>query len=350
MEEKMNAVEEDGLQKQELGVFFTINIFGVITYVAPSCETLLGYKANQIIGEEFQGFVHPDDLSDCFKLINQYFSVGIKKATVKCRIRYANGLWRFNTATITPVCNGGGEITSFQGIVTELGSVSTNFDSEQDHMDILVHDLKVFLTPIIGLSDILLSDHDEVSKKEIAEYAQAINSAGHKMLKMINSRLLVVKMENGSLRLTKTPRLVCEVIREIREIFSQLQNPKNVLKISLGGGITDIDVQRSISLDMTTFASLLGNLIQNSIQAVGEKGELLVNISQEDDFYVFAFTNEGEIPQEVSAKMFQKFNTGRIHGNGIGLYSARLVAQAHGGDIFYESLPGATRFLVKIPA
>jgi signal transduction histidine kinase len=46
--------------------------------------------------------------------------------------------------------------------------------------------------------------------------------------------------------------------------------------------------------------------------------------------------------------LFQKFVTGKSTGTGIGLYSAKLIAEAHGWELIYEPLPGKTCFLIKI--
>jgi len=44
-------------------VIFTADPQGVITYMSPVVEKIIGYKASEIVGQHFGHFIHPDDLS-----------------------------------------------------------------------------------------------------------------------------------------------------------------------------------------------------------------------------------------------------------------------------------------------
>jgi PAS domain S-box-containing protein len=43
-------------------VIFNVDVNGIITYISPAIERISGYKAEDVIGEPFIDFVHPDDL------------------------------------------------------------------------------------------------------------------------------------------------------------------------------------------------------------------------------------------------------------------------------------------------
>jgi PAS domain S-box-containing protein len=43
-------------------VIFTIDPQGVITYISPIIEKIIGYKASEIVGQHFGHFIHPEDL------------------------------------------------------------------------------------------------------------------------------------------------------------------------------------------------------------------------------------------------------------------------------------------------
>jgi len=66
---------------------------------------------------------------------------------------------------------------------------------------------------------------------------------------------------------------------------------------------------------------------------------------------VLEIANQGEIPKEIRDRLFEKYATaGKLHGTGLGAYSARLVAQAHGGTIEADSSkPGRTTVRVTLP-
>ena len=45
-------------------VIYTIDPQGIITYMSPVIEKIVGYKASEIVGQHFGHFIHPDDLPD----------------------------------------------------------------------------------------------------------------------------------------------------------------------------------------------------------------------------------------------------------------------------------------------
>jgi CheY-like chemotaxis protein len=65
---------------------------------------------------------------------------------------------------------------------------------------------------------------------------------------------------------------------------------------------------------------------------------------------VLDIQNAGEVPQEVRDRFFSKYAThGKKGGTGLGAYSARLMAQVQGGDLFMTSRQGATILSLRLP-
>lgn len=111
------------------------------------------------------------------------------------------------------------------------------------------------------------------------------------------------------------------------------------------------------------------NLIHNSIQAMNEKGKLLVEVTLLDSFpdnveidkrnpdykgkYVaIAIQDSGVgIPPELRQKIFQAFFTTKKagEGSGLGLHIIGRILEKHGGALTLESEPGRTRFTVLLP-
>lgn len=94
------------------------------------------------------------------------------------------------------------------------------------------------------------------------------------------------------------------------------------------------------------------NLYNNAIQAMGSKGDLVVNITQEGEHAMVRFTNDGPmIPADVLPKIFEPMFTTkpRGEGTGMGLSIARSIVLEHGGDISCISQPTGTTFIVSLP-
>jgi len=94
------------------------------------------------------------------------------------------------------------------------------------------------------------------------------------------------------------------------------------------------------------------NLIHNGIQAMEYKGNLIINVSHEDDILLVSVTDSGKgINPEIMPRIFEPFFTTKPtgEGSGLGLDIVRKIIQKHQGEITVESVPGKTTFTVAIP-
>lgn len=94
------------------------------------------------------------------------------------------------------------------------------------------------------------------------------------------------------------------------------------------------------------------NIIHNAIQAMEGKGKLKIEVEQEDNYIAVKITDSGPgIPDEIKDKIFEPFFTtkGQGEGSGLGLDICRKIIQKHGGEITFDSVPGRTTFIVKLP-
>ena len=95
------------------------------------------------------------------------------------------------------------------------------------------------------------------------------------------------------------------------------------------------------------------NLIDNAIDAVNEKGEVRLRTRREDHQVLVEIHDNGPgIPQDIRPHLFEPFFTTKGVGKGTGLgliISYRIVSDRHRGEIEFESGPGHTVFLVRLP-
>jgi signal transduction histidine kinase len=62
----------------------------------------------------------------------------------------------------------------------------------------------------------------------------------------------------------------------------------------------------------------------------------------------FADSGPG-IAEEYKEKLFKESFTTKSNGTGIGLMICHKIIQAHKGSIDYQSIPGGTVFIVRLP-
>ncbi len=140
-------------------------------------------------------------------------------------------------------------------------------------------------------------------------------------------------------------------IRLASEIRSLLELYYNRTKRGIG-------IEVDIPEDLEVFGRREGlgriwfNILNNAIQAVGERGRIEVGAVREGDAVLVSIADDGPgIPDAIRGRIFEPFFTtkGAGEGTGLGLDIARRLARENGGDISFESRPGRTVFTVRLP-
>jgi signal transduction histidine kinase len=95
------------------------------------------------------------------------------------------------------------------------------------------------------------------------------------------------------------------------------------------------------------------NLLDNAIDAVGEKGTITIASHADGNCAVVEITDDGPgIPPDTLERIFDPFFTTKEvgHGTGLGLATARgIVVDRLDGSLTVESQPGRTTFRVRLP-
>ncbi|MGO8960132.1 MAG: ATP-binding protein [Streptosporangiaceae bacterium] len=95
------------------------------------------------------------------------------------------------------------------------------------------------------------------------------------------------------------------------------------------------------------------NLIDNAVTAMNGTGTLTIRTSLDRDQLLIEFADTGAgIPADIQDRIFEPFFTTKPVGQGTGLgldISWRIIVNKHHGDLRVESVPGDTRFLVRLP-
>jgi signal transduction histidine kinase len=95
------------------------------------------------------------------------------------------------------------------------------------------------------------------------------------------------------------------------------------------------------------------NLIDNAVSAMGSSGVLTIRTGLDREFVFVDICDTGPgVPPEIRERIFEPFFTTKPVGEGTGLgldITWRIVVNKHHGDIAVESVPGDTRFRVRLP-
>jgi signal transduction histidine kinase len=176
-------------------------------------------------------------------------------------------------------------------------------------------------------------------------------------------RSLVEETRRGAVRIS-------EIVKAMKSYSYMDQAPQQA--VDLHGGIDDtltimhhrlkhgVTVRREYDRslpNLVVYGSELNqvwtNLIDNAIDAMEGKGEIVIRTGRDANDAVIEVTDNGPgIAPEVMPHLFEPFFTTKPLGEGTGLgldISYQTVVQRHGGEIRVESRPGRTTFQVRLP-
>jgi signal transduction histidine kinase len=94
------------------------------------------------------------------------------------------------------------------------------------------------------------------------------------------------------------------------------------------------------------------NLASNAIQAMGTQGLLRISADRADPLVRIRVEDNGPgVPEDLQRRIFEPFFTtkGAGGGLGLGLDICRKIVELHGGQLSFQSRPGATVFQIDLP-
>lgn len=144
---------------------------------------------------------------------------------------------------------------------------------------------------------------------------------------------------------------------QVLDIHELLDSTLVMLSRKLGAGVEVVkDYDRSLP-DVPVYGAELNqvwtNMIDNALQAMAGHGTLTLRTSRVDDSVLVEIGDTGPgIPDDVVSRIYEPFFTTKPVGEGTGLgldISWRIVVNKHRGDLSVRSVPGDTRFFVRLP-
>jgi PAS domain S-box-containing protein len=213
------------------------------------------------------------------------------------------------------------------------------------------HELRTPMNAIIGYSEMLVEEAEDLGQESFIPDLNKIHSAGKHLLGLINDVLDLSKIEAGKMTLYledfDVPVMITEVTATIHPL---VEKNGNALVVDCAA---DLGVMRA---DVTKVRQTLFNLLSNAAKFT-HQGKITLTAAREGDTMLFrvADTGIGMTPKQL-AKLFQAFvqadasTTRKYGGTGLGLAISRRFCQLMGGDIGVTSEPGqGTAFTVRLP-
>ena len=194
----------------------------------------------------------------------------------------------------------------------------------------------------MGYSDLLREN--ELTKKEIEEYADFIYKEANRLANLSEKLLAISKLEANDLSCSD-PFLIDEQIRNIL-LSMQVVWLKKELKV-------EVDITQTEYVSNKDLCYLIWqNLISNAVKYTPEKGEIHIILRKDHNNIIFSIANTGNSLRGKEDLIFQSFYTsdesGMQKGTGLGLPLVKKVLEKLGGSI-QVVCNEKTEFIVNLP-
>ena len=101
-------------------IIYQLSPEGIFTYVSPNWESILGHPVNEVLGQHFSSFVHPDDINVCIDFLQKIITTGLKQRDVEYRVKHQDGRWKWHTSNASPLKNAAGKVIAYIGVARDI--------------------------------------------------------------------------------------------------------------------------------------------------------------------------------------------------------------------------------------
>ncbi|MGI9331291.1 MAG: response regulator, partial [Gammaproteobacteria bacterium] len=334
---------------------------------------MLGYTQEDIGGhvDAFSKLLHPDDEKKTWDLFGAHAEGKSPRFDAEFRMRNSDGnyVWIRSVGKVVERSKEDAplrflgihtDITQQREAAEELRSARERADSanaaKSAFLANMSHELRTPMNAILGYSEMLMEEAEELEQTEFIPDLKKISQAGTHLLALINDVLDLSKIESGKMEIfpeeIDVAGLIDEVIATAHPLVEKQQNR--------------LVVERDENLgkahqDLTKVRQTLFNLLSNASKFT-ENGTITLKVSKQtkqcDEWLSFAVSDTGiGIPEDKLEHIFKEFSqadestTRDFGGTGLGLSISKRFCQMLGGEMKVESVMGeGSTFTILIPA
>lgn len=225
--------------------------------------------------------------------------------------------------------------------------------SKDDHaqtfaemISMMAHELRSPLTSVKGFSATLVSKWDRFTDDQRRELIGTIHQDAERMGRIVSEVLDIARVEAGRLELARSEIDVGALVREAVAALSVIYDCDRVEVIVPEGLMADVDPER--------LGHVVRNLVENAIR-FSESGPISISAEAHGTQVMIEVADQGVgiEPHRLDRLFDGPGPTGQVatpRGTGLGLYLARRLVKAHGGDITVSSqVDRGSTFSVTLP-
>ncbi|MCK4766694.1 MAG: HAMP domain-containing histidine kinase [Candidatus Aminicenantes bacterium] len=228
-----------------------------------------------------------------------------------------------------------------------------NISEDRKALTIMAHDIKVPLSAIIDLLDVISKGYvDDMTK--ILELVGRARQRAETLVRMLDDILDYTLLADKSLM----KREVIDIIDVIAHSVKMMSNYAAAMKVTIKNR-EDFKGEKFVYGNYTFLLRVFNNIIMNAIKYNNESGEIFISYKEDSKKKALSISIRDTgigIPREEIGKVFKIFERGKharrnIDGSlGLGLALVKQIVDDHYGEIGITSVPGeGTTITVTLP-
>lgn len=240
--------------------------------------------------------------------------------------------------TVSPIVFGGrpiGAIQVFRDLTDEIESDKL----KSDFISIASHQLRTPLSAINMYSMMLRDGLAGDLTDEQLTYITTILTSVERMNVLIDTLLNITRIEAGGIKLKLRP---VRLDKLTREMFTEFIPAAQAKRLSL---TSEVPVSmKTVQTDSLLVKEVCANLLSNAIKYTPEGGSIHFTLVETTNEVHWTVSDTGYgIPANEQKNVFLKFFRAEnivgkdVSGTGLGLYLIKNIAEALGGNLWFES-------------
>jgi signal transduction histidine kinase len=223
--------------------------------------------------------------------------------------------------------------------------------SKDKFLSILAHDIRNPLSSIYSISDILVSDYDNLSEDQKLVFTRDINTLSSNLFEIINKLLAWSTSQSGMITYRPKPFLITDLCRQSLRNLQTVAKQKDILLVF------KTDEKLTVMADENMILSVLHNLINNAIKYSYTGSNIRVETKQMEGNVQISVIDTGTgLSAESQEQLFQydrnilSKGTAGESGTGLGLILCKDFVEKNGGSIMVDSQQGkGSTFMFTLP-
>ena len=343
-------------------IIYTLTLDGLFTFVSPAWTVLLGHPLNQVVGQPFQLFVHPDDLAECMAWLQKVSETGKRQEGVEYRVRHINGSFFWHTSSAVPLKNEAGTIIGFEGIARDI----TERKQAEEEMEMLENqNRQLQKSESLGRMAAAIAHH---FNNQLGVVIGNLELAIMEVKKGAEPQAHITAAMKASGKAAEMSRLMLTYLGQSLDIREQLDLSDTCLRdlpllqaIMPGNVLLDTDLPLpgpGILANLNQIQQILTNLINNAREATEKGGGTIflkvkvlaeifgksrfpIDFQKQDNAYACLEVSDTGcgIDEKDIEKLFDPFYSTKFTGRGMGLAVVLGIVKAYKGVITVESTP-----------